>query len=120
MTSNIARFGVEKSLPGSKNSGAYVDLIPSFSVPGETELIELRGATLDFRLRQAGLKKGERAAVSKAIGNLAYLRESDSTSGVSPLYHLTVDDVREATVEELAQLPDSGRRTAAILKKLVG
>lgn len=119
MVSSLSPYFQEKSKTISGNNGAYVELIPRLEVSDETELFCLRSVTLDFRMMQAGLKKGERAAVSKAIGNLSYLSDP-SNIATRPLYHVTVKDIRNSTVDELALLPDSGRRTATILKKLVG
>ena len=116
--SNLTPF-MRESAPRQvgQNDGRYIDLIPKQNVPPETRMWDLLDTALDFRLTLAGLQRGERGAVSKAVGNTEWL-----VSDTKPRqeHRLTVGDVQDATVEELARLPNSGVRTARILKALVG
>ena len=101
-----------------QNDGRYIELIPRLTdLNPDSEIINIRGKRLRIRLAGAGLLKGEIAAVSKAIGNVSHLAIREPTF---QSHDLTVGEVREATIEELAMLPDSGVRTARILKALIG
>jgi len=120
--SRLQEFGIKDARIGSFNNGAYINRIPRLTkYPPETRLLDLHSVPecleIGDILVKAGLTKGERAAVSRTIGEMSYLVDRRTHL---PSIEPTINDIRRATIEELANIEYGGYRSAKILKALFG
>jgi hypothetical protein len=76
-------------------------------------LVGMRQSLID-----AGLKKAQRAGVTRILGEVGFIVNHDSNGKLVDSYHLTVGDVRRLSDEQLGKL--TGENGVRVLRALFG
>ncbi len=107
--------------PARKLLPDYIDKLRPVEIDSEVTLWEAVGnEDLQKMLKEQGLTKGQRAGITRILGNYGFAVHHTENGGILS-HRLTVGDIRQMTDDQISGLSDNpSERSLRILRALFG